>query len=90
MDWLGYIANCFIFAGAVSITVAPRWSQRPPIFVLFLIGHILWLGLSLYREDGPLIWLNSFFVVVDIFAILIRWFRYDIEGKTLAIWRRFF
>lgn len=80
MDWLGYIANCFIFSGAISITVAPRWSQRPPIFVLFLIGHILWLSLSLFRGDGPLIWLNSFFVLVDIFAILVRVYHIDIEG----------
>ena len=40
--------------------------------------------------DGPLIVLNSFFTIVDIFAILIRWFHYDIEGKTLALWNRIF
>lgn len=88
MDWLGYIANAFIFSGAVSITVAPRWSQRPPIFVLFLIGHILWLMVAILRPDGPLILLNSFFVMVDIVAILIRCFKYDIEGKTSKLWGR--
>ncbi len=90
MDWLGHIANFFIFAGAVTITVAPRFSLRTPIFFSFLIGHVLWLILSLYRMDGPLIVLNSFFTIVDIFAILIRWFHYDIEGKTLALWNRIF
>ena len=90
MDWLGYLANFFIFAGAVSITVAPRWSQRPSLFFLFLIGHLLWLLVAILRPDGPLIWLNAFFVLVDVFAILIRWLHYDIEGKTLAIWNRIF
>lgn len=88
MDWLGYIANAFIFVGAVSITVAPRWSQRPPIFVLFLIGHILWLMVAILRPDGPLIWLNAFFVMVDAFAILVRRYGIDVEGWFLRLIKR--
>ena len=72
MDIVGYIANAFIFAAAVTVTSAPRFSLKPHIFFLFLIGHILWLGIALHRADSPLATLNAFFVLLDCYAIFVR------------------
>jgi len=85
MDWLAYIANAFIFVAAVCITMAPRYSLRPHLFVLFLVGHLLWLVVACYRPDIPLILLNFFFCTLDSFAIWVRVSHFPIEERTAAL-----
>lgn len=69
------LGNLFIIAGALSITFAPRWSLKPDLFILFLLGHITWLAAGFIFYD-PMQWriimLNGTFILVD----------------TIAIWKR--
>ena len=73
-DYVGYVANVFIFASASSVTLNPKLSLKPHLFFGFLIGHILWLAVAISRLDWPLIMLNVFFVILDIFGIVMRTF----------------
>ena len=69
------VGNLFIMAGALSITFAPKWSLKPDLFVLFLVGHMIWLASGIFFYE-PLQWrivmLNGGFIIVD----------------TIAIWKR--
>lgn len=66
------LGNLFIMAGALSITFAPRWSLKPDLFYLFLIGHMIWLVSGILFYD-PLQWrivmLNGSFLIVDGIAV---------------------
>lgn len=74
-EWIELLANLFIFAGALTITVSPRLSLKPQLFYFFLAGHICWTiaGLTCYDPwQWRIVMLNGIFVFVDIYAIYIR------------------
>lgn len=80
-DDIKWIANGFIYIGAITITFFPRFSLKPYLFTLFLAGHIIWCwaGFFLYDPiDMPIIALNGGFIIIDAIAI---WKRVGLEEK---------
>ncbi len=74
-EWVELAANLFIYAGAILVTFAPRWSLSPHLFVFFLVGHIMWTVAGFVFYD-PFHWrivmLNLGFVFLDMIAIYKR------------------
>lgn len=81
LDYVGYVANVFIVAAAVSITLAPKLSLKPHLFFSFLIGHLMWSVIAGLRADWPLLILNVSFVILDCVGIAMRTF---FKNKTLS------
>jgi len=80
LDYVGYIANVFIISAALTITLSPKLSLKPHLFVSFLIGHILWSIIAGARADLPLLILNVGFVLLDLVGIAMRTF---LKNRTL-------
>lgn len=69
LKWAG---NVYMYLGAIFVSVSITLAAEPSIFVLFLLGHIFWLIAGLAMRDKPLIFLNLFFIPLDMWAIFIR------------------
>jgi hypothetical protein len=69
MKW---IANIGVMISAVLVSASVALSAQPLTFIGFLVAHIMWLFAGIIMKDKPIMALNAFFIVIDIYAILIR------------------
>ena len=72
LERLKWIANAFVIISAAAISFSTELAITPPIFFGFLIAHIMWVFAGIIMKDKPIITLNAFFVIIDIYAIIIR------------------
>lgn len=67
-----WIASVCVFTAAISITVREENALYVWPFVLYAIGSFCWMIAGFKTKDMPLILLNMFFVVVNVYGISIR------------------
>lgn len=69
---LAWLANVILIGGVLLVSMHPTIALQAPVFVLFLIGHIL-LGVHAARlRDAPTLALNIAMAAIDTYAIAIR------------------
>ncbi|HEY8027476.1 MAG TPA: hypothetical protein VIF60_23250 [Burkholderiaceae bacterium] len=67
-----YLANILLIAGAVLISIAPKYASTPAVFVGFFVGHVC-LTLHANRTgDRGLRCLSASMALLDFYAIGIR------------------
>lgn len=69
MTWLGTITGMI---GAVLLAANLGIGVVVAGYVAFLISSVVWSAVALRRRDVPLLWMQSFFVVVNA-AGIVRW-----------------
>lgn len=68
-----WVANSCLIISAVIISVFPSVMNKWWSFLGFLVGHIIWTIGAIYLGDEPLVWLNGSFILLDVFAMWIRY-----------------
>lgn len=66
------LATGLMILGAVIFAVDLDSSKKWPVFTLFLVAHLLWIGIGIDAEMTSLIVLNAVMLGFDIYAIYIR------------------
>jgi hypothetical protein len=66
------LANTLLIGGSVAISAIPAIALTHHVFLMFLLGHIIWTGVAVKQQDGHLITLNVGMLLLDIYAIAIR------------------
>jgi len=67
-----WIANVFVMVSAAGISFSVALSLNPATFIGFLVAHIMWVFAGVIMKDKPIIALNGFFILIDIYAMIIR------------------
>jgi hypothetical protein len=67
--WLG---NALLMTAAASVAVSSTWAQQVWPFVLYTVGAGIWMYAGILMRDRPLVYLNLFFVVIDVYGIFER------------------
>ena len=67
-----WIANAFVFTGALAIAFSTEFAQQAWPFAINLIGTMMWLKASQIVEDRALGWFQGFFVFINLYAITLR------------------
>jgi hypothetical protein len=70
---LSWIGNGFLLLGAVALSMSPKIAAGWQVFVAFSIGHLLWIVVSLRRKDSPAVALNCGLMLLDFYAVYIRY-----------------
>ena len=70
--WVGYGGTLLFMLGALALALSTAWSSHPGPFAVFLVGHVIWLGLAWLCHDKPLMLLNGLYIVLDLVAVLVR------------------
>lgn len=72
VNTIKWIASVSVLIAAVSIIVYEKSALYVWPFIFYTIGSFCWLIAGIQTKDVPLALLNSFFVVVNIYGIIIR------------------
>jgi uncharacterized membrane protein len=67
-----WIATAFVMMSAAVVSFSIALSLNPATFIGFLIAHIMWTFAGVIMKDKPIIALNGFFILIDVYAIIIR------------------
>ena len=67
-----WVGNGLLMTAAMSVAVSAEWAQHAWPFVLYTIGAGMWMYAGMIMKDKALVGLNLFFVVIDVYAIIIR------------------
>ena len=72
-DHLKWVANFFVFSGAIALAFSADWAATIWPFIFYTIGNLLWIYVAVeIMRDKPLIWLNLFFLGINAIGILTR------------------
>ena len=72
LDIIKVLGNILIFTGALLVTASPTISLTIYPFVLDVLGAIMWCLAGKIMNDNRIIQLNVFFLIINIYAIIIR------------------
>ena len=67
-----WIANVCIFISAIGVSVSVEVAEMSVTFLGFFVAHIIWAWMAIIMKDKPLVYLNLFFLPLDIWAMVIR------------------
>ena len=67
-----WVANTFMMLSAVAVSFSIALSLHPATFIGFIIAHTMWVTAGFIMKDKPIIALNGFFILIDVYAIIIR------------------
>lgn len=67
-----YMANILLIAGAVLISIAPKYASAPTVFVGFFVGHVCLTLHAIRTADRGLLCLSASMALLDFYAIGIR------------------
>lgn len=67
-------ANINIYLATLVVAVSPTMAKESVLmYVMYLIGHIIWTTvLLLIIKQKRLLYLNAGFILLDIYAIIVR------------------
>jgi len=71
-QYVKWSANIPIILSAVLVSVSPTLMNRWWAFLGFLFGHVVWTSSAIYSGDVALLALNGSFILLDLYAIIIR------------------
>lgn len=64
--------NILIMISALTIAFFPQVALHWPAFAGYVTGAVVWTWFAYKIKDYPLMFLNLFYVGIDVYAILIR------------------
>jgi len=67
-----WFANAFLLISGAVMAISPKIAATWQIFGAFAIGHILWLGMGIFKKDKGLAFLNINLLLLDFYAIFVR------------------
>lgn len=69
---LRWTATGLLIAGGIAVSCSTKLAQAIPPFLLFAVGHSIWIYAARRMADKPLLALNLGLLLLDIFAIVVR------------------
>jgi len=72
LNRLKWLANVCVMLSAILVSASVSLSAQPLTFIGFLVAHVMWLFAGIIMKDKPIMALNAFFIIIDIYAIGIR------------------
>lgn len=72
LDRMKWLANICVMLSAILVSSSVALSTQPLTFIGFLVAHVLWLIAGMIMKDKPIMALNAFFIIIDMYAIIIR------------------
>jgi len=72
LDIAKMLGNILIFTGALMITTSPAHSMTIYPYIIDVAGALLWCYAGYIMEEKRIIQLNVFFLIINIYAIVIR------------------
>lgn len=72
LDRIKWFATACVLISAALVSFSMVLSLHPVTFIGFLVAHIMWTFAGIVMKDKPIIALNAAFILIDIYAIIIR------------------
>lgn len=66
------LANVFLVGGAIVFAIFPEYAAKWWLFLFFLAGHVIYIWHARKHKDRPLFQMNAWMLLLDIYAIAIR------------------
>ena len=67
-----WLANIFMFASAILLSVSVAASLVPATYIGFLMAHTIWAFFAWKIKDVPLFAQFALFIPIDLYAMYIR------------------
>lgn len=69
---VAWIANVLLIGGVIFVSVHPPAAIKAPVFFAFLAGHLCLTAHARRNSDLPMLVLNAFLSLLDLYAIGVR------------------
>lgn len=67
-----WAANSLLIGAAVLMSIFPAMALNYPVFVCFLLGHVIWVAYAMAKRNNEILILNAGMILIDAYAIVIR------------------
>lgn len=73
VEWVTKWGGTPLFFFGSLLFATTQWAgNEPMVFVLFLLGHLIWVAFAIVLKDRGFLLLNLMYVAFDLSAIWIR------------------